>query len=164
MRKTKLKPKNLEAIADDYGVTARTVRTWRAKGAPLEDAAKLEEWLALNNQKTPIPPELRERMTNARIRLVEANAERVERENKVRSNELIPKADVTDFHSHLVGTIFFGELDRLASEFPASLKGKSELEIHAECQQQRDRIRQSLGDALSTWALKHARTEADKKA
>ncbi len=55
------------------------------------------------------------------------------------------------FVNYLVGVSFFSELERLANEFPANLKGKNEIEIHAECARQIGQIKKSIESSVRTW-------------
>lgn len=61
---------------------------------------------------------------------------------------------VRRFVNHLMAVSFFGELDRIAHEFPASLKGKTELEIHAECIAQVGRVKKTVESQIKTWVNK----------
>jgi len=63
------------------------------------------------------------------------------------------------FINDLVGTLFFGQLERLANEFPATLKGKTEIEINKECIEQIETIKRSLRDKLAEWDNKEVRSE-----
>jgi len=55
------------------------------------------------------------------------------------------------FVRKLVSQLFFGELDRLAQEFPANLKGKTEIEIHGECLRQNEQVKRNLRKELESW-------------
>lgn len=55
------------------------------------------------------------------------------------------------FIDHLVGTLFFGELERMEQEFPATLKGKAEVDISKECGEQFKRVRENLQKSLEVW-------------
>jgi hypothetical protein len=58
-----MKPKNQDkALAEQYGVTTRSIRNWRSQGAPLGDAQALKIWLT---SRRTIPPATRERLENA---------------------------------------------------------------------------------------------------
>jgi hypothetical protein len=164
MKKSKSKSKSnvIETIAAEHGVTARTVRNWKRDGAPLHDPAELEGWLLVNNRQSPVPPELKEEMAQARIRLVTGQAEKIERENKLRSHELIEFKLAEDFINHPQGVIFFGEHERLAQELPATLKGKTEVEINVEYLRQLELINKQLERAVDGWVAKNGQAEAAK--
>lgn len=55
------------------------------------------------------------------------------------------------FIAKLVREVFFGELDRLKLEFPASLPGKSELSIKTEVDSQISRIRKLMHSTMDAW-------------
>ena len=61
---------------------------------------------------------------------------------------------VDKFIRNLVGNMFFGELERIASEFPASLKGKSEVEIAEEVNKQKKQIAKGITSYMETWLAK----------
>lgn len=76
----------------------------------------------------------------------------------IKEVELQEKRDqVVDFQTsaafirNLVNVAFFAELDRVASEFPATLKGKSEVEISVEVDNQIKAIKESLRLKLVEW-------------
>jgi hypothetical protein len=61
---------------------------------------------------------------------------------------------VEKFIMQLVGINFFGELERLAGEFPATLKGKSEVEIASEVANEVKSIKESLRSRMEIWKTK----------
>ena len=65
-----------------------------------------------------------------------------------RKEEVIQFASVDSFLGELVGSLFFGELERMRQEFPASLKGKPEIEILEECERQIAAAKSNLTSAL----------------
>lgn len=69
-------------------------------------------------------------------------------------DKVIDWALVERFIDYLVKTLFFGEVDRLASEFPANLKGKTEIEIFEECARQAKMIKETLRGAMDDWIEK----------
>lgn len=66
-------------------------------------------------------------------------------------NQVIEWQTVDSFITRLVSIDFFGELDRLGGEFPARLKGKSEVEIAEECDKEKKAIKESLRGKMETW-------------
>lgn len=83
-------------------------------------------------------------------------AEALTREHNLQTlqKESIPFAEVTYFLQPLVSVVFFGELDRLLSELPASVKGASEVQIHSEVGKQIEQIKTSLTVKLDEWQKK----------
>lgn len=66
-------------------------------------------------------------------------------------DRLIDFAMVTRILTQLVNVTFFGELERLANEFPTGLKGKTEVQINEECLEQVKKIKLSLIAQLQAW-------------
>ncbi len=66
-----------------------------------------------------------------------------------RRGAVIEAASVKQFVHALVDGVFFGEIERMSQEYPATLKGKSELEIADECGRQATRARTALEQKLS---------------
>ena len=82
------------ALAAKFGVTPRTVRTWRKAGAPLDDEARLHEWIAGQSRQKPDaePASLAE----ARRQKICLDIRRGELELLTRRGELISLAEVAD--------------------------------------------------------------------
>ncbi|MGD0746058.1 MAG: hypothetical protein ABSA45_12970 [Verrucomicrobiota bacterium] len=154
---TKNKTKTTQSqLAASLGVSrqliAHHVKSGNAPG--LSDTAGWIEYLAAHGRTGSLPPEMRKKIADQRLRLVRAQAERVEIENRIRRAETIPFSLVTTFIRHLVANLFFGELDRLAYEFPATLKGKDELAINIEVEAQIARIKKSIEQQVRVWGEK----------
>lgn len=83
-------------------------------------------------------------------------AEALTREVKLQKirDELIEFTNAETFIRHLVASLFFAELDRLAQEFPASLKGKGEVDIHGEVTRQMELIKKHLVSEIDVWISK----------
>lgn len=60
-------------------------------------------------------------------------------------------SNVTRIIQQLVRVEFFGELERLANEYPTSLTGKTPVQINEECIKQGEKIKKTLESALDTW-------------
>ncbi len=84
-------------------------------------------------------------------RLKRAQATLKELEVEKAQEKLIPFDAVDDFIRNLVNVVFFGELERAASEWPAMLKGKTEIEILGEVQGFVEQAKAGLEDALASW-------------
>lgn len=80
----------------------------------------------------------------ARTRVSKAMAERLERENRIKADELADKAEVRAWIRSFMA-LLFGELDRIwCQEAPPTLKGLSEAEIAAKCQTAIDELKSTL--------------------
>lgn len=55
------------------------------------------------------------------------------------------------FLSKLVRVSFFGELDRMAQEFPSTMKGKDEIAVSIEVNKQIAQVKKSLESDLRKW-------------
>lgn len=125
------------------------------KAPPLDDTSAWIEFLSANGRNEgSMPKEVRKHIARERLRLIKAQADRVELENKVRRNEMIEAIKAASFIKYMVAGIFFSELDRLASEFPAALKGKDEIAIHEECERQIEFIKGNLRSQMESWVQK----------
>jgi hypothetical protein len=92
-----------------------------------------------------------------------AQAEREEIDTRIRKHEVIEWSIVDKFVQHMVGNCFFGELERLQHEFPASLKGRSELEVFEEVKRQIDQVKKSLQQNLASFVIENEPKPAGKK-
>jgi hypothetical protein len=81
------------------------------------------------------------------------------RENLIRDGEMVPTSLVTRFCTNLIGNIFFGELDRMALEFPVTLKGKGEVAIHEAVLKDIASLKKTLRTKLAAWESGEARHE-----
>ena len=88
-------------------------------------------------------------------------AEALTRELKLQEgrDQVVEVPIATRFIQNLVGNIFFGELDRLAHEFPSTLKAKTEVQIYEECEKQIKTVKRALKDSLESWVSGEARNE-----
>lgn len=137
-------------LAAILGVSRQLIAVHRKrhKAPPLEDIEGWIDYLAAHGRSGSAPPEERKLIAKARLRVINAQGDRLEMENEAKRGNMMPVADVTRFAQELVGNILFAELDRIAFEAPVSLKGKSEVEIHEEISRQIKVIKQRLGDSL----------------
>jgi len=58
------------------------------------------------------------------------------------------------FVNYITQVAFFSELERLAQEFPATLKGKNEIEVENEVELQIKQIKESLKKSVQEWIEK----------
>jgi hypothetical protein len=121
------------------------------KAPKLTDAEAWFEHLAVNGREGSLPREMRKEIAQERLRLIRAQAERVEIENQEKRGETVQFSVVLNLLHQIVGVFFFGELERLAFEFPPLLKGKNEIEINEECNKQTERIKVSLHACVNRW-------------
>lgn len=72
-------------------------------------------------------------------------------ELKRKEHSVIDYLIAKTFMRDLVSNCFFGELERLVTELPASLKGLNEVQINAECSKQVEQIKLALEKKLQTF-------------
>lgn len=65
---------------------------------------------------------------------------------------IIDFAEVNRFLQQLVGSCFFGELERMSQEFPPVLKGQNENEIQARILADVEKVKADLTARLKSWA------------
>lgn len=117
----------------------------------------VEAWLAFlaeQGRDATLPKKLREAIAKERLRLIKENVEKAKMENAEKRGEMIAFDKVRAFLHNIIGTFFFGELARLEAEFPAALKGQTEIEIQAECKRQISKIKEELRVHLTAWEQK----------
>jgi phage terminase Nu1 subunit (DNA packaging protein) len=98
--------------------------------------APLDNWLdyqAMVGREGSAPPDLKRAIAEQRLRLVKENADRAAIENARRRGETIDKAELNSFMREVISNYFQAELRRMTQEYPAILKGKTEVEIAMEC-------------------------------
>lgn len=67
---------------------------------------------------------------------------------------LIDFSSVEKCLAHVVGVLFFGEIEKLVQHLPARLKAKNEIEIAEEMEDWQKRIKKSLSDSVDLWVKK----------
>lgn len=124
------------------------------KAPPIGDVDGWATFLAGEGRDSTLPPKLREAIARERLRLMEENVKKVKMENEEKQGELISFAKVRSFMHRVIGDFFFGELERLAHELPATMKGQDEVTIHAEIKTQTSKIKERLTEHIQAWDKK----------
>lgn len=96
-------------------------------------------------------------------RLKKADAKIREIELQLKEESVVSIQYVRELARDVIGNTYDAELDRLAHEMPAALKGKSETEIHAELRRQNVAIRDKMQSVIEKWKLDKA-SEAEAAA
>ena len=153
MKQTKLTKKQFAAA---IGISPQNLNHHLKsdKAPPLGDVDAWITFLAGQGRDGNLPRKLREEIAKARLKLIHQQVAKAKMENDVARRELIPFATVNDFIRHITANLFFGELSRLACEFPATLKGKDEISINAEVETQIARVKKSLEQQVQAWVEK----------
>lgn len=141
-------------LAATLGISRQLVAHHQRSGnAPeLSDTAGWIEFLAVHGgRQGSLPKDIREKIGKERLRLVRAQAEKVELENQVKRGETIEFVLVTRMIRQVVTCTFFSELERLCAEFPSGLKGQNETQIAERCNAEVQKIKQTLMAQLDNW-------------
>jgi hypothetical protein len=152
MKKEKPEP-TLHGLATALGTTRQLIARYRKKpGAPPLD--KVDAWAEFiathGNRSESLPVKQRAALTRERIRLVKAQADKAEGEEKVRRGELIPMELVKRMITYVVGT-FFENLDRLAQELPPNLVGLTAPQIALELKREKTHISETTTKEVYAW-------------
>ncbi|HWX19507.1 MAG TPA: hypothetical protein VN578_06330 [Candidatus Binatia bacterium] len=150
MTKTKMTQSKLASILGvSRQLIAHHIKT--KKGPLLSDVDGWIEHLAAIGREGSLPPEIRKRIAKERLRILQLQAERMEMENAAKRREVVSFADAQRFIQNLVANCFFGELERMAQEFPPTLKGKTEIQINEEVIRQIEQVKVTLQGKLDEW-------------
>ena len=155
-RTNKTKKPNKAEFAREIGITPQNLNYHIKTGnaPPVGDVDAWITFLAEQGRDATLPKKLREAIANERLKLLKESVRKATTENEEKRGELIAFSSVEKCLRGLVGELFFGELERLANEFPASLKGQDEVAIKVECTKQIEKIKDSLRDYLNLWLEK----------
>lgn len=139
--------RNIAEAARMTGISRPTLTAYRKDGCPAikpngtVSLDELAEWMALHGKdagKVPLD------LAAARIRLLNAQAEKVERENKLRNDELADKREVREGLAGIMQLLFSELYKGFTQELPPDLKGRDEISIRARCTEEIDRLRDAL--------------------
>ena len=144
--KPKKTTKTLAQYAQDYDISASTIKRWKAKGAPLDDPEKLKAWAA-ENRTTPEAFESQP-LKAAQIKKLMLECDRLTFRISVDKGKFIPVEEVVaDFTA--AGAAFVTALDTLRNDLPPLLLGLDEAGMCAVIQRETNKIRQEMADRLS---------------
>ena len=107
------------------------------------DLHALRDWMLAHGREAGemAPAEL----TAARIRLLNAQAARVERENRIKDGLMVSRKDV-EFGLNKVMAAMFSVLERMANELPAACVGMDEVAICEKVKEQIDTLKSDLSE------------------
>lgn len=157
---------NQSRLAEVLGVSRQLIahHVKSGKAPAVEDVDGWFEFLAATGRHGSLPSDARKEIGQARLRLIKAQADRVEIENMARRKEMMPFNKVEIFFQKFCVVGFWAELNRLKEEFPPNLKGKSEIEIYEECDKQIEQIKANLQNRLSIWMNENGKEDETQKA
>lgn len=116
---------------------------------PLNDVDGWRDYLAEVGREGSLPEDIREAIGKARARLLEAQAIRAERENKVAAGEMMLTADAERQAAEAMA-LTFSELERLCRECPPSFEGLPAIEIYKRFTAQIEKIRATLREKFES--------------
>jgi len=140
---TDIKPTTAAELARRLGVRANSlgVHIRSGLGPPIGDVEAWVEFLAIHGRQGTMPEDARKDMAETRRRLVEAQALKIERENKVADGLLVPVDEVEQGLKEVMAEMF-STLERIwCSEMPPLLSGLNEVEIRGKCQKEIDEMK-----------------------
>lgn len=147
-------------LAKALGVSHQLIAWHQKKGGPKGyDKEEWEEYFAAKGRAGSAPAELRAEMAKEKLGILQEVRHAKKRENKIKDGETIGTALVTTFVQNLIGNIFFSELERMSLEFPVTLKGKGEVEIHEAVLKDIASLKKTLRTKLAAWESGEARRE-----
>lgn len=149
-------------LAKELGWSIQRVAWHRSAKTDAPKGNNLKEWQAyaaahgyvVGNTSTKSAKKISEAIARAKLDILEETRTERKRRNRLAENELYDAKEVTQYVSNLVA-YFFGELERLAAEYPVSLKGKTEIPISQECKEQTIKIKEGLRRRVATWDQGH---------
>jgi transcriptional regulator with XRE-family HTH domain len=162
----KTKPKNVtqSELARKLGISRQLLAAHVRKGGapPLDD---FEAWLAhlvANGREGSLmanaTPEMRRELIRLKMRVLDAQARRLERANEVQDEKFILWEVAERFVEKLIRDLVFGELDRVALELPVRLRGASEVKVWEEVRGQIVAMKENLGRSIDAWVRSRGRS------
>jgi hypothetical protein len=140
-------------LARALGTTRQNIAYHERTGnpPPRSDVQAWVEYLAVNGREGTLPREVRLKLAEQRFRLIKAQADRAEIENQVKREELIEFDKVSRWFGPLMRIHYWGELERIAQEYPALLKGKNEVDIHEAILKDVAKIKDTMRNLFEIW-------------
>lgn len=142
-------PKSAASIAEAAritGLTRKSLHAWRKEGCEAfkpngrVDLHELRAWILENDkgggQETPD-------IQAARLRLLNAQASKVERENRRAEGQTVSKPEVVMALGQIMASMF-AQLERAQQELPAALKGQDEQSVFKKIGERIDEIKSEL--------------------
>jgi hypothetical protein len=111
-------------IAEEFGVSPRTIANWKAEGVDLSDRRQLKERAAAIRHRAAET----ESMQEARLRKIKAEADRQQIAAKREAGELVLAAGIAA-EGRAAGLAFRQALEKLTHDLPPLLAGRPATEI-----------------------------------
>ena len=145
---------NASALAEALGISRQLVSAWRKKlgaDAPaLDDVGSWEKILAADGRSGSGSPDLRRAISEQRLRLLSAAAGREECRLERERGEAVSKTEIAGQISRACARFWFRLQQRIESELPVELVGRSSAQIHQQLTEEFwrlcDQMRQDLAE------------------
>jgi len=128
--KIQRKPTQSE-LAAALGVSRQLISLHARKpdAPPLTDVSAWTAFLAAHGRDGSAPPDVRRKIAEARLAILNETQKRLERENQIASAKVMPVEDAQRQATEAVH-YYFGELDRLLRELPPAVAGMDAMAVH----------------------------------
>lgn len=147
-------------LAKQLGISRQLVAHHQKTGkAPaLDDLSGWVAYLAACGREGSVPKQYREEVAKQKVRILTATADKLEFEKAEKRKMLLERGNVFRFLNRLMNELFFGELERLKTEFASSLVGKDAAGISMAVDAQIDVVRERLAKGLENWEAQNSET------
>lgn len=146
----KTAPQTHAELAKALGVSRQLITAAIAKGGtpPLGDVAAWKAHFAATGRTGSLPPELRRKIGEARLAILEEQRIALQRENAQKAGELMPTADAIREAGEAMAAVF-SEFERFAREAPPSLAGLDAVSIFKRIEAWVESIRKTLTEKFN---------------
>lgn len=161
--KTQKQEMTQHELAQALGVSRQLVARYRKKpGAPpINDLDAWIEFIAGEGARSEtLPVKLRAALTEQRIRLLKAQADKAELEHSVIRGELIEFKEVEAMVHEVIGVGYWGEYDRMSFEMPPNLVGLSAQQMFIEFKREKVKMFKNSQEMVRKFCEKY---EAKRK-
>lgn len=142
---------NHAQLAEALGMSRHRI-AWHTRQGKGPKGFDPDEWLAYfaaqGRDRSSAGDKLHKAIGEQRLAILKEDRHAKRRENRIKDGQTVTTAYGQRFVQDLIGNCFFGQLDRLSGELPATLKGKTEIQIKQEVVEQIERIKRLLRDKL----------------
>jgi len=149
VKRQKNQPSNgqIEAeLAERYGVDARSIRSYRAAGAPMYDLEKMDAWIAAQRKAPPMDPTRLNSMADAKLAKLQKEIERLQIRIDTERKRLIPLDEVRA-NMVRIASAMRSELLRFAGDCPnweglraSEMQVRIDAQVRSMCEQLSDQF------------------------
>lgn len=138
-------------LAKAIGVSRQLV-SFHVKNGKAPKDLNVEAWrtyLAAVGREGSASGELHKAIGKQKLLILKEVRHAKQRENRIKDGEAFDAGRVQRFITDVIHNVFYGELDRMALEFPVTLAGRTAIEIHEEILKQTETTKRCLRDRLA---------------